>query len=220
MSVGIESAVLNNPFLSSGFLPLSGGTLSGNVNFTTLTSVTTNPAAAGQMRLAKTDTINFRNNANTGDVTIGLSAADEVSFSNTVRVNLPTADAYGLFAIGSTTTSIVRAKFSNSNGTKRIEVLNDFSGTNPVSQWGSNTSGEIFLTFYSSAGSNGGNVVVGGATALNTASTDGFLHIQSCAGAPTGVATTYTGKCPIVIDSTDSKLYVYIGSTWKSVTLS
>ena len=61
------------------------------------------------------------------------------------------------------------------------------------------------------------NVVVGSA-ALATTVTDGFFYIPTCAGAPTGVPTTKTGRIPMVYDSTNNKFYMYNGG-WKSVTL-
>ena len=56
-----------------------------------------------------------------------------------------------------------------------------------------------------------GNVLVNTAAVATTA-TDGFLYIPSCAGIPTGTPTTQTGRNPLVIDSTNSKLYFYNGS--------
>ena len=61
-----------------------------------------------------------------------------------------------------------------------------------------------------------GNVTIGTA-ALNTTATDGFLYIPTCAGAPTGVPTSKTGRVPMVYDSTNNKLYIYNGA-WKSAT--
>jgi hypothetical protein len=58
-----------------------------------------------------------------------------------------------------------------------------------------------------------GNVVVNNA-AIATNATDGFLYVPSCAGTPTGVPTTKTGMVPIVVDSTNNKLYFYVGS-WR-----
>lgn len=66
--------------------------------------------------------------------------------------------------------------------------------------------------------SSSGSVVIGSA-ALATNATDGFLYIPSCAGTPTGTPTTYTGRTPIVYDTSNNKIYVYNGA-WKSVTLS
>ena len=61
-----------------------------------------------------------------------------------------------------------------------------------------------------------GNVIVGTA-ALATTATDGFLYIPTCAGVPTGVPSTKTGRCPMVYDTTNNKLYVY-NSGWKGAT--
>ena len=55
--------------------------------------------------------------------------------------------------------------------------------------------------------------------ALLTSATDGFLYIATCAGAPSGTPTSFTGRVAMVYDTTDNKLYVYNGA-WKSVTLS
>ena len=64
-----------------------------------------------------------------------------------------------------------------------------------------------------------GNVIVGGAdvgaAALPTTATDAFLYVPTCAGTPTGVPTSYTGRAPIVINSTNNKLYFYSGGAWR-----
>ena len=55
-----------------------------------------------------------------------------------------------------------------------------------------------------------------GTSALATNATEGFFHIQSCAGAPSGTpATIPTGQIPMVWDSTNLQLYVYTGGAWK-----
>ena len=60
-----------------------------------------------------------------------------------------------------------------------------------------------------------GNVVVGnGTAALATTATNGFLHVPTCAGLPTGVPTLFTGVKPIVFDTTNLKICVYTGGVW------
>jgi hypothetical protein len=61
-----------------------------------------------------------------------------------------------------------------------------------------------------------GNVIVNTAAILTTA-TDGFLYVPTCAGTPTGVPTTYTGRAALVYDSTNNKLYIY-DSGWLDMT--
>lgn len=64
----------------------------------------------------------------------------------------------------------------------------------------------------------GQSFIVGGA-AIATTATAGFIYLPSCAGTPTGVPTSETGTVATVIDTTNSKLYSYIGGAWKGVTL-
>jgi len=59
-----------------------------------------------------------------------------------------------------------------------------------------------------------GNVVIGPA-AVATNATDGFLYVPSGAGTPTGAPTSYTGRVPIYVDSTNHKLYFYSGGAWR-----
>ena len=60
----------------------------------------------------------------------------------------------------------------------------------------------------------GGNVVIGTA-ALATNATNGFVYVPGCAGTPTGVPTAFTGRVPIVVDTTNNKLYFYSGGAWR-----
>jgi hypothetical protein len=64
-----------------------------------------------------------------------------------------------------------------------------------------------------------GSTIVGDQSALATNAVAGFIYIPTCAGTPTGTADTYTGKAPMVVDTTNSKLYVNFSGTWKSTTM-
>jgi hypothetical protein len=60
-----------------------------------------------------------------------------------------------------------------------------------------------------------GTTIVGTA-ALATTATDGFLYVPTCAGVPTGTPTAYTGVAPIVIDTTNNRLYFYSSGAWRN----
>lgn len=63
------------------------------------------------------------------------------------------------------------------------------------------------------------NVIVGNNTAqLATAANNGFMYLSSTGGTPTGTPKVRTGSVPLVVDESGSKLWAYIGGTWKSTT--
>lgn len=81
------------------------------------------------------------------------------------------------------------------------------------------TADNVFKGKTTLGGTTGDNVVVG-AGAVATNATAGFLWITSCAGAPSGAPTApYTNAAALVVDTTNSKLYVRVGTSWKSTTL-
>lgn len=47
-------------------------------------TTTPNPATAGAIRLAKTDTIDWRNNANSANLPLGINGSDQLTFNGTV----------------------------------------------------------------------------------------------------------------------------------------
>lgn len=59
-----------------------------------------------------------------------------------------------------------------------------------------------------------GNVTIGGG-ALATNAANRFLYVPTCAGTPTGTPTAKTGFAPIVINTTNNKLYFYSGGAWR-----
>lgn len=81
------------------------------------------------------------------------------------------------------------------------------------------TAQSVPILFYTAATerariTSAGSFVVGTA-AIATNATDGFLYVPTCAGTPTGTPTTQTGTAPIVIDTTNNKLYFYSGGQWR-----
>ncbi len=58
-----------------------------------------------------------------------------------------------------------------------------------------------------------------GTSALATTATEGFMHLQTCAGAPTGVpASIPTGQAPYILDTVNDRWYFYYddggGAAW------
>jgi hypothetical protein len=58
-----------------------------------------------------------------------------------------------------------------------------------------------------------------GSPSLATTATSGFGYIPTTTGTPTGTPDAITGYAPMLVDTGGSKLWVYIGGTWKSTTL-
>ena len=95
------------------------------------------------------------------------------------------------------------------------QMRHTYTDGSVYSDWATGSNGKVTLT---TAGTLGGFVFGGnyrfahGTSALATSATEGFFHIQSCAGTPTGVpASIPTGQKPMVYDSTNKKLYIYDG---------
>lgn len=108
-------------------------------------------------------------------------------------------------AIGAGGINIVKAQQWTSTASTQNSVMN-FS----IAKNGSVAN----VGMFSSAG------FVIGTGALGSAPTDSFLWLPSCAGTPgTPTATPYTDAAAVVIDSVNSKLFVRVGTTWKSVNL-
>jgi hypothetical protein len=64
-----------------------------------------------------------------------------------------------------------------------------------------------------------GSCVVGDVgSALATNATDGYPHIPTCAGPPSGVPTSFAGRVALVYDTTNGFLYFY-RSGWKKSTV-
>jgi hypothetical protein len=68
-----------------------------------------------------------------------------------------------------------------------------------------------------------GNTIVGRQAPITTTATDGFIHINSAAGIPTGTPTvpigfTAASKVPITVDSTTGTVYAYAAGAWHAQT--
>jgi hypothetical protein len=57
--------------------------------------------------------------------------------------------------------------------------------------------------------------LIAGTGAIATNATNGFTYIATCAGTPTGTPTTYTGRVPMVYDTTNHQFWFFDGGGWK-----
>ena len=112
------------------------------------------------------------------------------------------------------------ASFAANSTLAPLNIVQATDGSIPGISAGQNSSAQFSsLGFYTSETErmridSSGNVRVGTA-AIATTATDGFLYVPTCAGTPTGTPTAITGLAPIVIDSTNNKLYFYSGGVWR-----
>ena len=189
------------------------------------------------------DTGMYRVGANTVALAGGGVKGIEVNGSG--NVGIPTADANVLFSVNATAKHPAIFRMDNSyyvyfggnaatNGSVGFSLYaKDSGGTDYYSfvlaQAGTMDfqgpfSGNVRFGHSSSASGGSftermridgnGNVVINTA-ALATTATNGFLYVPTCAGTPTGTPTTYTGRAPIVVDTTNNKLYFYSGGAWR-----
>jgi hypothetical protein len=103
----------------------------------------------------------------------------------------------------------------------RLVIYGDSNGTTLQHTFSTGASSLIFAVGGSiGSGSEVGRVDIDknwtlGAGALATTATNGFLYVPTCAGVPTGTPTAKTGYAPIVVDTTNNKLYFYSTGVWR-----
>jgi len=111
------------------------------------------------------------------------------------------------------------ALFANNQTTSCVNFLQvngGQTGTGPsITAQGGDTNMHLFV------GAKGtGTVNLEGATLLGTAAlasgaVNGFLHLATTNGTPTGTPTTFSGRAPLVYDTTNNKLWFYNGA-WRA----
>jgi len=113
------------------------------------------------------------------------------------------------------------------NSQQLIRAGTNFNSTIAFGDQDSSTSGQLiyahngdYMAFNTNAAERmritaAGNIVAGASAALATTATDGFLYVPTCAGTPTGTPTAITGMAPIVVNTTNNKLYFYSGGAWR-----
>ena len=161
--------------------------------------------ADGTTAVITLDTTNSRLGVNvTPAATLDLLAPTGVAA--VVQIKHQTDTQYSQFLAYENSTllgaiSFVGTNFATASRRKFLEIVSVPSGGGITL----GTAGAIRTTI------DGNGNLVHGTAALATTATDGFWYIPTCAGTPTGTPTAYTGRVPIIFDTTNSKLYIYNG---------
>lgn len=167
-----------------------------------------------------------------------LSFRDAVTFQNKIKGDLSNSTHSSRMLFQSSTTNGISFVGAIPNGTGTQGGFATYSGSDAdnasigrffsnstfgtvidSNKTGTGVTSSILLTTNNNTGltvdtQTTPNVVVGTAAAVSTSGTNGFLYIPTCAGTPSGTPTSYTGKSPVIVDSTNHKLYYYDGS-WR-----
>jgi len=151
-------------------------------------------------------------------------ASTQVAFrtANTERMRI---DSSGNVGIGTATTGSndrvrvegAEARIRSRNSTSGAEMYMGSMSPNEARLWAS-TSSDLTLGTNNAERmriDSSGNIVAGASAALATNATNGFLYVPTCAGTPTGTPTAITGMAPIVVDTTNNKLYFYSTGQWR-----
>jgi hypothetical protein len=164
----------------------------------------------------------------TGVVGVGSAPVAPVTATSSVYGYLarPTTTAASFTVtdvVGYNVSSITRGAGSTITNLHGVRVQDQVEGTNNYGISSAVSAGTNKWNIYASGTASNlfaGTTIIGTA-AIATTATAGFLWIPSCAGAPTGAPTApYTNAAALVADTTNSRLYVRIGSTWKYAALS
>lgn len=138
---------------------------------------------------------------------MAIASNGDVGINGDVVSNLFYVDA-SVDEVGiGTTTPTARLHIIPSGASEVGLLVNNGTSTGNIATFQDNGTAAFQITDNS-------NIVVGSA-ALATTATDTFLYITSCPGAPTGVPTSFTGRVPLVVDSTNNKLYFYSTGAWR-----
>jgi hypothetical protein len=147
--------------------------------------------SAEQMRLENSGNLGIGTGGQTARGNLDISSgADAGASTKSIHLGYSAADFYGFRLVNTNTPSF------------------SFAGTFEVQRG----NGSTWLSELSV--DNAGNVCAGGGN-IGTTATNRFLYVPTCAGVPTGTPTAKTGYAPIVVDTTNNKLYFYSGGAWR-----
>lgn len=219
---------------AQGFLPLSGGTLTGNLSLSSAVTIDWNSdlllgrAAAASLRLGAVDAAApVAQTLSVQSVVGGTSntAGADWTFNGSRGTGTGVGGGIIFQTAPATTTGSTQNAFAIGiaiNGSGGVGIGNNNAGTGTklriTGSTGAVTDSGLFIE--DSGGNtnfgvrNNGTILIGRGDVLTTA-TGGYPYMTSGPGAPTGVPTTLGNFVPMYIDRTNSQLYLYIGGAWK-----
>lgn len=198
----------------------------GNAEFNGALDITnqfiTQAAVGWHMLLRHPDLAHGMTSVAETDVHTLIGARDKTGAGGTALYGLASGSVEALYFVGAATTP---STDETTAPVLRLRLVKKSGAT-----WGNlsatddaliiDTNGQNLLTMKGNGATTlkatlsvAGTAAIGAARATDT--TTGFLYIPTCAGTPTGTPTSVTGCSPIIVDSTNNKLYFYSGGAWR-----
>jgi len=223
--------------VSSSLLQKTGGTftLSANVDFgnsygllsSHFSSRTSAVAATGIVRLAKTDNISYRNNADSGDLTLGIGTDDLLEFNSVDLADVSTAQTLTnktlTTPLGILTSDVLHANISGATYTSAQQVEDVTNSTGCISGAGftDDTDGTITIAagtgFIRATDSDVAEILSfnwSAESGTNVDLVDGdlnYIYVEYNAGTPRLVATTTI--------RTDFNTNIFLGNVYRDGTV-
>ena len=155
----------------------------------------------------------------TGDLTLGgtlsLTSLDVTTALTYIPYNA--TNPAGYITSAGTATNVSGIVAIANGGTGQTTANSAFNALAPAQSAGKFLTTDGSNTSWSTTLVTTNGSVAAGTGSLATNATNGFFYIPTCAGVPTGVPTAISGFAPMVIDSTDNRLYVYVGGSWLAI---
>lgn len=132
-----------------------------------------------------------------------------VAANGTLYVNTTTGTSGSVSVASPGTVALFAANVSGATGAGGDVTISGGQGGST-----SGNGGRVTLRGGAATSGDDGSVVVGRSTTSTTRQGD-FLYVPTCTGTPTGTPATISGHSPIVVDTTNNKLYFYSGGVWR-----